>query len=703
MSSTLDAALEYIAQGFAPVPIPHRAKGPIIDEWHTLRISVEDAPKYFNCKQQNIGVILGGASGGLTDLDLDSAEAIAAAPYLLPPTAIFGHESKPDSHWIYKTNLFETQDRAAIKFLSADKAGLLEVRMGGGDRGAQTVFPPSTHVSGEPIKWKNGEKILEVDGAELLACANRLAVAAQLARAFPQPGGRHDAAFVLGGFLARHGLSVPLILRLVKAVAVASKQPEDKCLDMIRTATAGAGATKQAGFPLLAETFGRDVAEKVSKWLGYQQTLGGEGEAAPPENNEILDDFYALLSTNNFVFVPNGDLWPADSVNRHLPAVRVGSAKPITPARWLARNRFVHQLCWAPGQPQIIEDVQIKDGGWIPHKGGRCFNIFHPFPHLSGDPAKAEKWIGLVHYVYPSDADHIIKYLAHCLQKPGVKINHALLNIGEPGIGKDSILEPIKRAIGHCNFAEAAPKDILNQFNKFLRNVILRVSEGHDTGDVDRFKLYEALKTIEAAPPDVLRINEKNKGEYYIANVGGVIITSNYKMDGIYLPENDRRHYVACSERVKEDFSKEHWGDYWNWLDNGGAGHVAAYLKALDISGFDSKAPPPKTAAFYAIADAARATEIPEALDVIDALGNPDAVTLSQLRTKATGEFKLWLDDRKNRRTVPHRLEQCGYVPVRNPDAKDGLWKIADARQVVYADRKLSLQDQMRAARELAR
>lgn len=35
---------------------------------------------------------------GATDLDLDMPEAIAAAPYLLPKTAVFGHASKPASH-----------------------------------------------------------------------------------------------------------------------------------------------------------------------------------------------------------------------------------------------------------------------------------------------------------------------------------------------------------------------------------------------------------------------------------------------------------------------------------------------------------------------------------------------------------------------------------------------------------------------------
>ena len=37
-------------------------------------------------------------------------------------------------------------------------------------------------------------------------------------------------------------------------------------------------------------------------------------------------------------------------------------------------------------------------------------------------------------------------------------------------------------------------------------------------------------------------------------NCLGLIITTNHKTDGIYLPADDRRHYVAWSLRTKEDF-----------------------------------------------------------------------------------------------------------------------------------------------------
>ena len=85
------------------------------------------------------------------------------------------------------------------------------------------------------------------------------------------------------------------------------------------------------------------------------------------------------------------------------------------------------------------------------------------------------------------------------------------------------------------------------------------------------------------------------------------------------------------------------------------------------LSGFDPKAPPPKTEAFWAIVDANRPPEDAELADILDAIGNPDATTILRIADAAPdAELAAWIRDRKNRRLIPHRLEKVGYVPVRN-------------------------------------
>jgi hypothetical protein len=271
------------------------------------------------------------------------------------------------------------------------------------------------------------------------------------------------------------------------------------------------------------------------------------------------------------------------------------------------------------------------------------------------------------------------------------------------GIGKDTLLEPVKHAIGPWNFSEVSPSHLLGRFNPWIKSVILRINEARDLGDVDRYGFYDHLKAYTASPPDVLRCDEKNIREYAVLNVCGVVLTTNHKTDGIYLPADDRRHYIAWSDRTKEDFTPDYWTKLYRWYEREGNGHVAAYLGSLDIAAFDSKEPPPKTDAFWAIVDANQAPEDAELSDSLDALGNPNAVTLSTILMNTNGSFSAWLSDRKNSRQIPHRMEAVGYVPVRNHGAKDGLWKLNGKRQVIYARRELTLHDRIQAANTLTR
>ncbi len=414
-----------------------------------------------------------------------------------------------------------------------------------------------------------------------------------------------------------------------------------------------------------------------------------------------VDDFYAYMPMHSYIFTPSREMWPAASINARIPPLKEpGNDKPTAASAWLDKNKPVEQMTWAPGRPMLIRNRLISDGGWIDRDGVSCFNLYRPPIAKPGDPTQAGIWIKHVNHVYPNDATHVVNWLAQRVQRPEDKINHALVLGGKQGIGKDSLLEPVKAAIGPWNFAEVKPTQIMGRFNGFLKSVVLRVSEARDLGEANRFQFYDHIKDYTAAPPDVLRVDEKNLREHSILNCTGVIITTNHKADGIYLPADDRRHYVAWSDLSKDDFDDGYWSALWNWYDREGYGHVAAYLQSLDISEFDPKAPPPKTPAFWDIVDANRAPEDAELADIIDELGKPPAFTLAMLKSKAFGTpIYDWLDDRKNRRAIPHRLEACEYAPVRNDaDVRDGQWKIQGKRQTVYARQELSIRDRIAAA-----
>ena len=161
------------------------------------------------------------------------------------------------------------------------------------------------------------------------------------------------------------------------------------------------------------------------------------------------------------------------------------------------------------------------------------------------------------------------------------------------------------------------------------------------------------MKVYTAAPPDVLRVDEKNLREYSVFNVCGVIITSNHKSDGIFLPADDRRHFVAWSNLTDKDFPEGYWSSLWGWYADGGINHVAAYLHDLDISDFDPKAPPPKTAAWWDIVSASRAPEDAELADALDRAGNPMVTTLAEVIANAYARFAEFLSRSKKQSQDP--------------------------------------------------
>lgn len=109
----------------------------------------------------NIGVILGPRSG-VVDMEWDSDEARIYAENLGltevdTPTYISGRSEH---------RLFLWDDRLS-GCAAVVKPGGLEVRLGTGELGAQSVMPPSWHWSGIQYRWKPGFSIEDVDFAPL--------------------------------------------------------------------------------------------------------------------------------------------------------------------------------------------------------------------------------------------------------------------------------------------------------------------------------------------------------------------------------------------------------------------------------------------------------------------------------------------------------------------------------------------------------
>ncbi|MHC2367443.1 hypothetical protein ACVIQT_002091 [Bradyrhizobium diazoefficiens] len=717
--SGIELARLYIDRDWRPIPINHRQKAPSIAGWQNLTVTHENVEDFFSRFDQNVGVILGPRSGGLADVDLDCAEAVRIAPKFLPPTeAVFGRASKPKSHYLYKIS--SAPDRATEKFVGADNDSIIELRTGGETKAAQTVFPGSVHETGEVIEWARDGEPSHTSYPDLRRAVMKIGAAVVLVRAFPTLGSRHDGVMAIGGCLARACWPVDEIREFAELVATegGSDQPQRRAADAVAAAE-GLGTDHVWGYPKLKEIFGEAPANAFRKIIQIDH----------PTKGASVDDFYAFLPAHKYLYIPTRALWPPSTIDSIIPPIRIGTddsgnAASVRASKWLDNHRKVDAMTWAPGESMKIDDRLINNGGWFDHLGGSCFNTYQAPTLILPTVFQAEPWLRQVRMIYPNEAEHILNVLAHRVQKPAEKINHALILGGAQGIGKDTILEPIKLAVGPWNFSEVSPRQVMGRFNGFLKSIVVRVSEARDLGD-ERYQFYEFMKAYTAAPPLTLRVDEKNIPEYYVPNCCFVIYTTNNK-DSFYLTDDDRRHYVAWSKSRKEDFTEGHWVELYRWLRDGGHGHVAAYLAARDISGFDPKAPPPKTAVFWEMVGLNSPPEDAELADALDLVCRshpelsvcrldrehssepvrPDAVTIAMIahavsQDSRQGNFYDWLTDRRNNRAVPHRLERCGYVAVRHETAKDGRWVVNSKRQMIYAKAELNERDRHVAAKAL--
>lgn len=131
MTNVIDAAREYARRRWRPIPLLPGEKRPALDRWQNLRLTEADLPRYFS-DGQNLGLLLGGPSGGLVDVDLDSPLAVKIAPLVLPSTGmIHGRAGKHRSHHWYVAEPIPH----SVKFVGIDGKAIVELRSTGGANG----------------------------------------------------------------------------------------------------------------------------------------------------------------------------------------------------------------------------------------------------------------------------------------------------------------------------------------------------------------------------------------------------------------------------------------------------------------------------------------------------------------------------------------------------------------------------------------
>jgi hypothetical protein len=481
----LNIALDYIVRGFAVVPIGHKQKAPKIKAWEKLDITADNAGKFFNGAEQNIGVLLGARSNGLVDVDLDCTEAVRLAPYFLPATeAVFGRASKPSSHYLFYID--DAPEKATEQLKDENKQTIIELRMGGGGAAAQTVFPGSTHPSGETIQWvKDGTPAKSVY-VTLKRAITKIAIGVILMRQWPKGSG-HEAALTLGGVLARCGWEGEEIGEFVGILTrVAGEQATDD--DNRRTARdaaqAHANGQHSFGFPKLSEDWGEKSAKAIAKILGYKveksaRAATSPGEATIDPDVARVNETYALvivgdktvvlkLVANDISFLTMSafDQWHANQYvirEKKIPLAKYWMSHP--------QRKQYEGIVFDPSRLETPSHFNLWRGFAIEPRPGDCSKFL---AHLRDNVCRGDEPL----------YNWVVGWLADIVQHPAKKIGTSLALRGPQGVGKTKVGEVFGSLMGPHYALVSDPRFITGRFNGHLVScILLHCDEAFWAGD----------------------------------------------------------------------------------------------------------------------------------------------------------------------------------------------------------------------------
>lgn len=584
MTRVHDAARRYIEQGRSPVPIPPKAKGPVIKGWQKLRITLNDLPKYFNGREQNIGLILGEASNGLTDADLDCVEARTLARYFLPRTAsVFGRQSAPRSHWEYIVNPpMESQQWAAPP--DKDRKGkLMLVELRG--TGAQTVFPPSIHPSDEPVCFDEDGEPSVVDAAVLRRAASRLAAASLLVRFWPD-GSRHTCVLALAGGLLRGGWTEKETVDFVRAiVTVTESETTEKHLAAIRDTAKNLaeGKADVTGWPKLGELLGAQIVKKVIEWCDCESV-----------NAEVANDVVTELNGKHAVVMIGGRcavLTEVEDARRMQKTITLSQQKDFT---LFYKNRFVQA-----GKRRM--DLGTY---WLQHPTRRQYTkvVFSPEGCASDEynlwrgfvvePKEGDCNLYLAHIrdiicgANETHYDYVLAWMADIVQHPGARPGTSLVMRGDEGTGKGVMAKGFGRLFGQHFVHLTQSRHLVGNFNAHLREaLVVFVDEAFWAGDKSAEGVLKALITEERH-----MVESKFFDPIQVDNYTHFLISSNN--DWIVPAGATARRFAVFDVSDKHRQDIEYFKKIETQMQNGGSAALLHFLLHYDGSTVDLRRVP---------------------------------------------------------------------------------------------------------------
>lgn len=305
----------------------------------------------------------------------------------------------------------------------------------------------------------------------------------------------------------------------------------------------------------------------VSATWATRKYKGEDGRDHYTLREEFEAEWYAVVSPLVFVH--------RERVDRQLVDKEFNAqCRPFSDVPNVAA--LLQTSAWAKAEGIVYEPGHPPGGINMKGQGGGIYvnvhrpSLIKPVPHQKGEEGP---WLKFMEKLIPKEEDrnHLLKYCATLIARPGVRITHGVLLLSDTqGVGKgtlgEKILEPI---IGEHNTSAPSESDIVDgTFNFWAHHKRLVIV--HEIYAGQSAKAYNKLKSV--ITERMINISAKYQNSYKTRNWLHIFACSN-SMRALKLGEKDRRWFIP--EVSEEKQSDEYWVEFNAWLEDRGLGIIA--------------------------------------------------------------------------------------------------------------------------------
>ena len=552
----------------------------VAESW-TVRLSKQikqlDQFKDFS----NVNIATGGDSL-IVDVDLDCPEALELADAFLNPTGMmFGRESTPRSHRLYKViDLNKKHTRAYFDFKDKEKSMLVELRAN-----KHYTMCGGQYDNGEKVVWDKCDMPVEITYDTLHKQLSKLAVACVVLRKAPTPGTkmRNEYWKLVIATLWYHKIKEEDCINIVEAVCNAHKDDTNERLARVKNIYAKDRTEQLQGLTTLAKQFNwSDDEVKDLKKLLFKIT----GRHLLPEfTNEFVNRIAYMMKQKKYYDLEDKEMYDAEAIDVKYSKHFDGRYTPLKYWKQHKDSRVCVDFAYKPDNDKRFITVNKK----------LMINVYEKH-ELQPDPkADTDLFDALVEHVIPHDdyREHFLNWFAYPIQNPGKKIRHALLlQSDEYQLGKGSLFDIHRDLIGYHNTNKIDLKEALDKAKGYLINKqTVLIDEAKASGSWNEKNMFlNTLKTLITEGKAGVRQMYKDYTEQ--DTITNYWINTNYR-DAFPLPYNEVRYFVYFSpakrnEKMLDDFHEQRlYGD----LTQG----VLAKLIDRDLSKFKPLGIAPQT------------------------------------------------------------------------------------------------------------